>query len=547
LQARPETVWSNRQTEPDGWRQPNVFNSHVGPQWTWTTTNAAEALPGIQTPLGISLFDEPAEYSFRSAYHAIGALSDSELDVPQRADDRLVCFFFGRIALNLNVICSWADRIPGTTGRGMAEQIFSHVPDDYQGRARYAYYPRVAAKMTTPFFRYPTLVRDDRRIADAFWRKAQRQLPDADQAIALQFLVDARAAVRQSLVRHTTLVMGAVQPAYDMLEKLAAPLGLSASTLMSGHGGHEETEVLDDVWECSRGRLSLPDFLLRHGYHGPNEGDVSATVWRENPEPVRTLIESYRTKTDAPNADAGERTRRRKQAEADFIARLPRLKRPAGRAAIALAGKYVPMRGIGKVAFLQGVDVARAATRRVGELLATAGKIDNPEDAFFLTIDELNAGCPANARDLIAERRGLYAHYRTIDLPTFWRGTPEPATVEFDTDAESLEGTGASPGVVDGVVRVVDDPATATIGDGEILVANCTDPSWASLMFLSAGLITDIGGVMSHTAVVAREMSIPCVVNTKIATQLLKDGDRVRMDGSNGRIQILERAHEVPR
>ncbi|ORV50451.1 hypothetical protein AWC03_22755 [Mycobacterium europaeum] len=541
LQARPETVWNNRNAEPPGWRKPNILHHDGGERPTWTTTNAAEAIPGIQTPLGVSLVDHAGEKAFRGAFHAIGALSRAELATPVRPEERIAGFFFGRVAVNLNVLCSWVDRIPGTSGHGLAEQIFAHVPEDYEGHAHYRYYPRVAAKMLTPFIRYPRLVREDRRAIDVFWRDAQRQLIDADEALARQFLVDGREAFTESIVRHIALVMGAVQPAYDILEKLAAQVGLSASTLMSGHGGHEETHVLDDIWECSRDRLSLEEFLLRHGYHGPNEGDVSATVWREDPRPVRELIESYRRKTEAPNADAAERTRRRRAAESEFIARLPRHKRPLGRGAIALAGKYVPMRGIGKVAFLQGTDVVRAAARRLGHLLANAGVLENPDDAFFLTIDELYAGCLANARALVAERRALYEHYRTIDLPTFWRGMPEPATVDFDATIESIDGTGASPGVVEGVVRVVEDPATAHIAEGEILVAGCTDPGWASLMFLSAGLITDIGGIMSHTAVVAREMSIPCVVNTKIATRVLNDGDRVLMDGSTGQVQILER------
>jgi phosphohistidine swiveling domain-containing protein len=197
------------------------------------------------------------------------------------------------------------------------------------------------------------------------------------------------------------------------------------------------------------------------------------------------------------------------------------------------------------VAFLQGLDVVRAAARRLGGHLCESGALDDPDDVFFLTLDELAAGCPENARELVAERRPLHRHYRTIHLPAFWRGMPEPATVEFDPDAEMIEGTGASPGVIEGPVRVVADPATATLSDGDILVADCTDPSWASLMFLSAGLIADIGGVMSHTAVVARELSIPCVVNTKVAMHVLHDGDRVRMDGASGRIQILERVHRA--
>src|SRR5262249_14682796 len=104
------------------------------------------------------------------------------------------------------------------------------------------------------------------------------------------------------------------------------------------------------------------------------------------------------------------------------------------------------------------------------------------------------------------------------------------------------DGVAASPGVIEAPVRVALDPSTCEIVPGEILVARDTDPGWASLMFVSGGLIADIGGVMSHTAVVARELGIPCVVSTRHAVRLLRTGDVVRLDGGNGRIHIVRRS-----
>ena len=108
----------------------------------------------------------------------------------------------------------------------------------------------------------------------------------------------------------------------------------------------------------------------------------------------------------------------------------------------------------------------------------------------------------------------------------------------------SLRGIGASPGVVEGRVRVVHDPEDADVHDGEILVSATTDPSWAALMFISAGLIVDIGGTLSHAAVVARELGIPCVVNTKTGTRSLRTGDVCRVNGSSGLVEILQRADD---
>src|SRR5262249_52496385 len=151
-------------------------------------------------------------------------------------------------------------------------------------------------------------------------------------------------------------------------------------------------------------------------------------------------------------------------------------------------------------------------------------------------------GIPRDVRELVARRRERREHYMTLRLPGNWRGTPEPIATESDGDEELVEGIGVSAGSVEGVVRVVTDPAVAEVEPDEVLVAPTTDPSWSSIMFLSSALVVDIGGPLSHAAVVARELGLPCVVNTRVGTRVLRTGDRVRVDGSSGRVEVLERA-----
>jgi pyruvate,water dikinase len=222
-------------------------------------------------------------------------------------------------------------------------------------------------------------------------------------------------------------------------------------------------------------------------------------------------------------------------------------KRPVARLLLKLARRYVPMRGIGKGAFVQNFDVIRAAARHFGELLVADGVLDNRDDVFMLTAEEITGTDTEGYRDAVARRRGVYEVYRTLDVPAVWVGAPEPVVdePEIDTDAETIHGVAASPGVIEAPVRVVLDPSTCEIVPGEILVARDTDPGWASLMFVSGGLIADIGGVMSHTAVVARELGIPCVVSTGHALRLLHTGDVVRLDGGNGRVHIVSRSEQT--
>lgn len=105
-----------------------------------------------------------------------------------------------------------------------------------------------------------------------------------------------------------------------------------------------------------------------------------------------------------------------------------------------------------------------------------------------------------------------------------------------------VTGIGVSSGTVEGVARIVHDPDFADVQPDEVLVTTTTDPSWSSIMFISSAIVVDIGGALSHAAVVARELGVPCVVNTRDGTSVIKTGDRVQVDGRNGTVTILESA-----
>jgi pyruvate,water dikinase len=213
---------------------------------------------------------------------------------------------------------------------------------------------------------------------------------------------------------------------------------------------------------------------------------------------------------------------------------------------LRLARTVLPQRGITKRAFLQGIDATRASARRLGELHVAAGRLDNVDDVFMLTADELLAfALPADVRDLVARRRARHAWFATLEPLTEWQGPPpwQPRALTDagarDTGNRQLSGIGVSGGIVEGTARVLHTPDFEQVAPKEILVAPTTDPSWASIMFISSGLVVDVGGALSHAAVVARELAIPCVVNTRTGTRDIRTGDLLRIDGSTGTVDIL--------
>jgi pyruvate,water dikinase len=200
------------------------------------------------------------------------------------------------------------------------------------------------------------------------------------------------------------------------------------------------------------------------------------------------------------------------------------------------------LRGVSKRAFLQSIDVARCAARHAGDILADQGVLAEPEDVFYLTTDELTGRVPGDVAGVVRRRRQRRDQYATLELPLTWKGTPVPAAAATpQRSGDVVTGLGVSAGVVEGTVRVVFDPSFADVRPDEVLVAPMTDPSWSSIMFISAALVVDIGGALSHAAVVARELGFPCVVNTRTGTRELRTGDRVRVDGAKGTVEILER------
>jgi len=290
--------------------------------------------------------------------------------------------------------------------------------------------------------------------------------------------------------------------------------------------------------------------VRNHGFHGPLEGELSSVVWREDDAPLRRMVEQYAARDDSedPLLQDARRAAERPALERAVLGALPRAQRAPARLLLKLARERIPLRGVAKRSFLQAYDVARASARRIGEHLVAAGELRERDDVFFLTLDELTGALPADPAELAARRRARREQYAAVALPSDWTGLPVPVAIaapgeQRDGDAAAvLTGLGVSPGVVEGTARVLRTPDFSEVEPDEVLVAPITDPSWSSIMFISSALVMDVGGALSHAAVVARELEIPCVVNTRTGTRALRTGDRVRVDGSAGTVEVLSRA-----
>ncbi len=184
----------------------------------------------------------------------------------------------------------------------------------------------------------------------------------------------------------------------------------------------------------------------------------------------------------------------------------------------------------------------REAVLDSGKELVEASRIDAPEDLFFLRFSELSSD--ADWHDTVRTRRRAYEHEQHR------RQIPRVLTSEGEAFYESgpaasdednvLLGAPVSPGVAEGRVHVVLRPEGATLEPGDILVCPGTDPAWTPLFLVAGALVTEVGGMMTHGSVVAREYGIPAVVGVHEATTRLVSGQRVRVDGTSGRVVLLD-------
>lgn len=178
-----------------------------------------------------------------------------------------------------------------------------------------------------------------------------------------------------------------------------------------------------------------------------------------------------------------------------------------------------------------------------GARLVRAGVLRDPEEVFWLTLDELREVVRTHRvdRELLRRRERAHAAHAALTPPRVFTSDGEVVTGRYRGDAPpgALQGLAVSAGIVEGRARVVIDLSEADLGPDDVLVTRFTDPSWTPLFVSIRGLVTEVGGLMTHGAVIAREVGLPAVVGVEEATRRIRDGQRIRVNGTDGYVEIL--------
>lgn len=303
-----------------------------------------------------------------------------------------------------------------------------------------------------------------------------------------------------------------------------------------------------------KAQREITGFLDRYGHRGVAEIDLGLPRWSEDPAHILGVLANYlRTGAAggvpaiAPDALFAQGAADAETAMAAVVTRARRRGRLRGavtRFALRRTRAYAGLREMPKFFLVQTLAGVRRSMFAVGEHLVATGVLAESHDVFFLTFAEARAALAGgDRRELVAERRASHereARRRHVPRVMLSDGTEPEAQAATTADPGSLSGSAASAGTVTGPARVVLDPVGAHLEPGEILVCPSTDPGWTPLFLTAGGLVMEMGGAMSHGAVVAREYGIPAVVGVADATHRIGTGDLITVDGAAGTVTLQE-------
>lgn len=559
----------------------------------WSTVNVGEALPGVATPFTWSVAGAYSESGFRKAFGTLGCA------VPKNA--RLVGNVFGRFYLNLSEFMQIAAQVPwldprtlvdlggGSGGDELATQV-----REVSRRGFYARLPLTASRLVREQLRL------DEHVA-RFEEEAERAVRDhealdlailPDEGVArkirdVQLLLErtgdvmltcASSALGSHLALKTVLArvepQGAERLAQDLtrgirdLESARPAIGVMrivnlARREPAARAALESEDATFERLPEGPTKRAFASFLELYGDRAVREAELSTPRWREDPRDVVAMIR-VALRGDERHVEP-QLARAKATADGEMARLFPRLnfaEQTIVRHLVARAQKAARLRErmrtwvtrvLGMLRQV-GLDADRRLLRLVPELAADWSRARSVEGrpssaltiptVFFLTVDEVVAALRVSRTDLAplvhARRAELARDQSRPDPPTTFIGAPPHVQLPA-ASASVFRGHPASSGIVEGNARVLLSASEmGSLLPGEILVVHTTDVGWTPLFCIAAGVVTELGGPLSHAAVVARELAVPSVVNVDGVTRAIKTGDRLRLDGDTGTVERLD-------
>jgi len=567
-------------------------DSAIGERFpAWTRGNAADVFPEPFSPLGqTTVLHEGMCTGLRDAYIDIGVLDYDEFEEPRRPD--LFKMFGGYLYNPLTLTRILGARMPGVTPELIDAAFFDerdevpayqaqdwHVSDKHEALLG----EKMGWAMSTQ--ELPALLADRELVAtcrqsrpdlsaateSALIARARAMIPFVQQTFENAMIVSslsslgpgALGAICEAVGRPEdaiTLLAGievdSAAPSHAMWElgRLANSSDAVSAAFEAGPGGVLDQLTASDAPEAAEFVTQFEQFLFDHGSRGQNEYDPRAASWEARPDIALAAIDLMRRSADdhAPNVRAAQAAERRDHAAAEIREMVAGDPEAAGtfEAALGSAQMFLAGRERAKTNVVRVINEMGMAFRELGQRYVDKGMVDDVEQFFMLTNDELDL-LPEQADELkpvIAERWAAYQGLFDLEPVFVVNGTPPALNDMVRRDAKQvavaavgdvLAGAAGSGGSATGRARVILDAANPTaLEPGDILIAPQTDPSWVPLFVPAAAVVVNVGAMGSHAMIVSRELGIPCVASVADATSVIPDGAMITVDGTTGTVTI---------
>jgi pyruvate,water dikinase len=587
LQSRPVTAVGRDhkplvEEPPEDWIP--ELNTPVDPRYpVYSNGNISEVLPGCITPLSWSYIGPTIEHAFRSQGEALGAME------PGGPEYQVLGFFFHRPYVCVSFLEVAAERTPGLSPDTVHEE-FIGPPEKIQPAVRTrdlwpARWPAIARVGLTLLRKVAGLEREARACEERMRRRWAESRPEHVKTWSDQRLLEeVRFSEREAKLSDVHVWASSFAVAqFGILRKLTRAWlgdddGSLAARMVTGIGGLPSADPAFGLWELARGVTSEPAlaerfesirddaallaaldelggpgrgfrrvldrFLDVFGHRAVCEAEFRNPCWREDPAQVLALVRNYlQPGVLSPEAVRERQQRVGREASARLGELFP-LKRVLLRQILRRTRRSMELREQLKDLIVLRSDRARGIYAEVRRRLVARKQLADPDDLYFLLcgeLAELLTGVlrPKRAEEIVLRRRCDFAWCQAVRVPKIQELVPKVATEEGLTPERRLQGVGVSPGRVEGRARVILDPRLEShIEPGEILVAPVTDAGWTPLFINAAGLVVEVGGLLSHGSVVAREYGLPAVVGASGATRRIRTGDHISLDGSSGLVLL---------
>jgi rifampicin phosphotransferase len=316
----------------------------------------------------------------------------------------------------------------------------------------------------------------------------------------------------------------------------------------------KDDNFLDELGKFDGGRETknaIRAYLNKYGMRCAGEIDITNTRWSEKPTILIPMIlcniKNFEPNVSKRKFEQGQQEALKKEQELlDRLKQLPNGKQKAEKTkqVISIIRNFIGFREYPKYSMINRYFVYKHALMKEAEKLAEAKVIQEKEDIYYLTLEELREVVATNKLDyqIINKRKDEYKLYERLTPPRVITSDGEIIVGKHKRENlpdQAIVGQPVSSGVIEGRARIILKIEEANLEEGDILVTTFTDPSWTPLFVSIKGLVTEVGGLMTHGAVIAREYGLPAVVGIENAVKLIKDGQRIRVNGTDGYIEIL--------